>query len=133
MDDILAANALYYSAFSSGDFARMSELWADEDVSCVHPGWPILIGRQAVLESYKNILRNPMQETIVVREEVAIVSARDGRVCCVEMAGDMPLATTNWFRRIHGLWRMIHHQASPIASMVQDSEPVRPHSPIKLN
>jgi hypothetical protein len=29
----------------------MNRIWADEQVSCVHPGWPILVGRQAVLDS----------------------------------------------------------------------------------
>ncbi len=49
-DAILAANAAYYEAFVAGDFARMSAIWADEDVSCIHPGWPVLIGRKPVLE-----------------------------------------------------------------------------------
>ncbi|ACB95937.1 nuclear transport factor 2 family protein [Beijerinckia indica] len=133
MDEILAANALYYAAFSSGDFAKMSALWAPEDISCVHPGWPVLIGRPAVLDSYRNILRNPAQEPIVARDEIALISGNEGRVCCVELAGDMPLATTNWFRRIDGVWRMIHHQASPIAAMVQQATEERPPSPKRLN
>ncbi|HYW59078.1 MAG TPA: nuclear transport factor 2 family protein, partial [Xanthobacteraceae bacterium] len=33
-DAILAANAAYYRAFASGDFATMSSIWADDGVSC---------------------------------------------------------------------------------------------------
>src|SRR3972149_5721395 len=57
--DILAANAAYYRAFVTADFAAMSRLWADDNVSCIHPGWPALIGRTAILESYRPVLGNP--------------------------------------------------------------------------
>jgi hypothetical protein len=43
-DDILAANAAYYEAFASADFGKMSHIWADDEVTCVHRGWPVLIG-----------------------------------------------------------------------------------------
>jgi hypothetical protein len=35
-DDILAANAAYYEAFASADFGKMSHIWADDEVTCVH-------------------------------------------------------------------------------------------------
>jgi hypothetical protein len=115
---ILAANAAYYTAFVAGDFPKMSGIWADEEVSCVHPGWPVLIGRKPILESYANILRNPNQERIEHHNDTALISGNDGRVFCVEIVGGMALAVTNWFRRIDGAWRMIHHQASPISAMM---------------
>ena len=42
---ILAANAAYYGAFAAADIAAMSRVWADDNVSCIHPGWPALVGR----------------------------------------------------------------------------------------
>jgi len=97
----------------------MSEIWADDDVSCVHPGWPVLIGRQRVLQSYRDILGNPMREPIAHQCEQVLRSGVEARVLCVEIVGELALAATNWFRRINGAWRMIHHQASPIAARVQ--------------
>jgi hypothetical protein len=120
---ILAANAAYYHAFATGDFAKMSGLWAEEDVSCIHPGWPVLVGRQPILESYASILRNPNQERIEHRNHIAMISGDEGRVFCVEIVGGMGLAATNWFRRINGAWRMIHHQASPLATLIEESVP----------
>ena len=39
----------------------------------------------------------------------------------------MALAVTNWFRRVDGTWRMIHHQASPISTlMVEEDSDVPP-------
>lgn len=120
---VLAANTAFYSAFSNADFAAMSAIWADDGISCIHPGWPVLIGRQSVLESYHKILGNPTQERIEHRNELVLVSHDDGRVFCVELVGGMALAATNWFKRIDGAWRLVHHQASPLATRVPDAEP----------
>jgi ketosteroid isomerase-like protein len=125
-DEVLAANAAYYDAFGAADFAGMSRIWADDDVSCVHPGWQVLIGRQAVMESYREILRNPMQDRIEHRDERLMVSGSEARVFCIEFVGGAALAATNWFRRVEGAWRMIHHQASPLAAMEEPA--TRPSS-----
>lgn len=123
-DDILAANAAYYRAFSTGDVAAMSRIWADDGVSCVHPGWTPLIGRAAVVDSYRNILASPNRVRIAHREDTAIVTGDEGRVVCIEIVeGTALLAATNFYRRIGSAWRMVHHQASPIAVAVEESEP----------
>ena len=69
-----------------------------------------------VLDSYRNILRNPDRERLEHRDETAIVSGSEGRVVCVEIVSGagVALAATNLFRRIDSEWRMIHHQASPV-------------------
>ena len=127
VDAILAANAAYYHAFGHGDFSAMSRIWADDDVSCIHPGWPVLIGRTSILESYSNIFGNPNREWIEHREDTAMIFQNEGRVVCIEIVGTaneaIALAATNWFRRIDGVWRMIHHQASPIAMAGAEATP----------
>ena len=130
-DDILAANAAYYRAFTDGDFKSMSRIWADDSVSCIHPGWPVIIGRQAILESYREILRNPNQDRIDPRNETVLAAGDEARVICVEFVGGAALAATNLFRRIDGAWRMTHHQASPIAALVEDANSQPP--PRRLN
>ncbi len=120
---VLAANAAYYRAFALDDFTEMSRLWADDGISCVHPGWPPLIGRQAVMESYREIMRNPGRDRVEHRNDQAIVTSGEGRVLCIEFVDGIALATTNCFRRIGGAWRMIHHQASPIAGLVEAADP----------
>jgi ketosteroid isomerase-like protein len=122
-DAIIAANAAYYRAFSTGDVAAMDQIWADDGVSCVHPGWTPLIGRGAVVESYRNILTSPNRVRIAHREDTAIVTGDEGRVVCIEIVeGTALLAATNFFRRVGGAWRMVHHQASPIAVAVEEGE-----------
>lgn len=116
--EILGANDRYYRAFETGDYAGMSDLWAQEGVSCIHPGWPVLIGRQPILESYRSILSNLSQDRILHHSDTPMFSGADGRVFCVEIVGDVALAATNWFRQVNGVWRMVHHQASLITVAV---------------
>jgi len=118
-DAILAANAAYYEAFAARDLALMGEIWGRECVSCIHPGWPSLIGRDAVLGSYREILRNPQQETIEIRDAVALADGEEARVLCTEIVGSAALAATNVFRLRDGAWRLVHHQASPIVIAAQ--------------
>lgn len=132
-DAILAANAAYYQAFVAGDFDRMCGIWAEDEISCIHPGWPVLLGRDAILDSYRSILNNPNQEPIELRNATALITGDDGRVFCIELIGGMALAATNWFRRIDGGWRMIHHQASPIAAQLQPEAEVEPPPARRLN
>jgi ketosteroid isomerase-like protein len=121
-NELLAANAAYYGAFASGDVAAMSRIWADDGVSCVHPGWPALIGRGAILQSYRGILSAMNRVRIAHHDDTAIVLGDDGRVLCVEIVGGAALAATNCYRRVDGAWRLVHHQASPIAAPPDESE-----------
>jgi ketosteroid isomerase-like protein len=130
-DAVLAANAAYYQAFASGDFAAMSRVWANDNASCIHPGWPALIGRRAILESYRQIFNNPNQDRIEPRNETVMIAGGEARVLCVEFVGGTALAATNLFQRVDGAWRMTHHQASPIAALVE--EPAAQPPPKRLN
>jgi ketosteroid isomerase-like protein len=120
---LLAVNAAYYRAFGSDDFTDMSRLWADEGITCIHPGWPPLFGREAVMQSYREIMRHPGRSRIEHRNEQTVAAGGDGRVLCIEFVDGAALATTNGFRRIDGVWRMVHHQASPIAGLVETANP----------
>lgn len=122
-DAVLAANAAYYRAFEVGDFAEMSAIWAPDEVSCIHPGWPVLIGRQVILESDFNIFANPNQDRLEHRNETVLISGSEARVLCIEIVGDVRLAATNWFRLVEGAWRMIYHQASPIGVPAEETSP----------
>ncbi|MCX7899334.1 MAG: nuclear transport factor 2 family protein [Methylocystis sp.] len=122
-DALIAVNRAYYRAFGARDLRAMENLWADDGISCVHPGWPALLGRAAILGSYRDIFRNPNQDAVSARDEKTLLQGEDGRVFCVEQVGGSLLLATNWFRLIDGARRLIHHQASPLA-MAQD-QPAR--------
>jgi ketosteroid isomerase-like protein len=122
-DAIIAANAAFYAAFADGDFATLAALWADEDsISCIHPGWPPIVGRAAVIGSWRDILKNPQRPEIVCAEPRAIVDSGQARVLCIELVEGTPLAATNHFKRVGGDWRMVHHQSSPIAQFLGETD-----------
>lgn len=123
---LIAANAAYYRAFAARDLPAMEKLWADEAISCVHPGWPALVGRIAVIGSYRDIFRNSAQEAVAPREECTLIDGADGRVFCVEAVGGGLLLATNWFRFIDARWRLIHHQASPLAAAPRQAPGPKP-------
>jgi len=112
---LIAANAAYYDAFNAGDREAMAAVWAQENVSCIHPGWPPLFGRRAVIASYGEIFRNPRQEPIQRSHENAVLGESEGRVICLESVGEATLVATNWFKLDQGQWLLVHHQASQLA------------------
>ena len=114
VETLLHANAAFYEAFAAGDFVAMQRVWSeDTTVSCLHPGWSALRGRDAVLGSWRAILQNPM--VVQTRAEVADIVGEVGIVVCVEVLRGVELAATNVFVREAGSWRMILHQAGLIS------------------
>jgi len=57
--EVTKANERFYTAFESLDIKQMENVWANKtDIQCGHPGWRILRGRDAVLESWRRIFEN---------------------------------------------------------------------------
>src|SRR6185503_2014542 len=69
-DAVLAANLEFYRAFTARDLAAMDALWARAaPVACIHPGWPALSDRDAIMESWRSILGNPGSPRIACYDE----------------------------------------------------------------
>jgi ketosteroid isomerase-like protein len=120
---VLAANARFYRAFSEGDFAAMSELWASRSpVACLHPGDSLLVGLQQVLRRWREILAPG--PAFVLRCDKPIVQAFGTMaiVYCYEGVNDEPahLVATNVFVREGEGWHMAHHHAGPLANPLPD-------------
>jgi ketosteroid isomerase-like protein len=116
---VLSANALFYRALTEGDYAAMSDLWAEQaQVSCLHPGARTLVGRGAVLESWKQILDGTARFELRCRQPIVRVAGDAAIVTCYEGSDDQPahLAATNVFVMEDGRWRMVHHHAGPLSS-----------------
>ncbi|MDX2145298.1 MAG: nuclear transport factor 2 family protein [Rhodospirillaceae bacterium] len=134
-DAILFANSAFYTAFNMRDAAAMEEVWAkDKPVSCAHPGWAILYGRDDVMKSWRGILKNPNAPKIHCHNErvenlgdVAIVT------CIEDLNGRQFLAATNIFARHGSAWHLIHHHAGPAnvdPQSLEPSEDETPHGPV---
>lgn len=114
-DAVLAANLDFYGAFTRHDVPAMERLWARSvPVLCTHPGWEPLIGREAVMASWRNILSNPDAPHAMCHDEVAILYGALALVTCEEELGGGHFAATNLFIKEEGAWRLVHHQSGPI-------------------
>src|SRR6185312_7096303 len=59
---VLAANDSFYRAFNQRDLEAMDMLWShSSEITCIHPGWNLLSGREDVMESWEAIMSNPAQ------------------------------------------------------------------------
>ena len=58
-EDVERANTEFYRAFEQADVDAMARVWDDEQpgqLTCIHPGWPPLRGRQQVLRSWSALM-----------------------------------------------------------------------------
>lgn len=121
-DAVLAANAAFYRAFTERDVAAMDALWArDTPVACVHPGWHVLNGREAVMASWRGIL-NGVPPAIRCTEAIACIAGSAAFVVCTESIDAAELVATNVFVQEHGNWKLAHHHAGPVASDDEDED-----------
>lgn len=113
--------AQFYEALQNADLERLMEIWADEDeVSCVHPGGPRLVGLGAIRAAFESVFGQgavPVHPERVRRlhtGETAIhqvlervqVQGPEGRQSAWVIATNVYLKTAMG-------WRMVLHHASP--------------------
>lgn len=109
---VIEANLSFYEAFAAQDLAAMDELWSRTNpVSCIHPGWQAIYGREQVMASWRAVLRH---NSAPIRCEDARANLFDEAafVTCVERIASAQLAASNYFVLEDGLWKMVHHQAA---------------------
>jgi ketosteroid isomerase-like protein len=118
VDDV---EAQFYDALQRADIDLLMSVWSDdEEVACVHPGGPRVVGHGAVRASFDSIFANgaipvrPQQVRRVgnassavhhVLERVDIVTAEGTQTAWV-------LATNVYLKTMQG-WRLVLHHASP--------------------
>ena len=111
----------FYEALQRGDIERLMAVWSDdEEISCVHPGGPRVVGAVAIRSAFESIFAN------------GAVNAQPGKVrrlhthaCAVHsvlehiqlMTTEGPrsawvVATNVYVLGAQG-WRLVSHHASP--------------------
>jgi ketosteroid isomerase-like protein len=116
--DVLEANEAFYRAFNQKDAEAMERAWsASESITCIHPGWNLLRGREDVLDSWRTILSNAGQPRIVTGGAGVTFLGDTALVLCRELVAGSALVATNVFVLEDDAWRLLHHQSGPVASM----------------
>ncbi|MFZ4472036.1 MAG: YybH family protein [Limnohabitans sp.] len=113
--------AQFYEALQTGDLEKLMACWADEDdIVCVHPGGPRLVGNAQIRAAFETMFNN------------GTIAATPERVCKVDsltsamhnvierISIQTPegmqyalVVATNVYQRTAQGWRMVAHHASP--------------------
>jgi hypothetical protein len=110
--NVLEANTDFYTAFRTRNTEMMAGVWArDADVSVIHPGWPELEGRDAVLESWARIMGGDSSPEIYAENALVHIQDHYVMVYCEEVLGNGRLDAVNIFVLENGEWKMVHHRA----------------------
>lgn len=111
-EQMLEANHSFYKFMRTGDYPGMADLWARRRlVSCTHPGRAMLVGRNAVLDSWRMIL-GTTPPSVWPDHPMPVVTGQTGFVLNIERISGAELMASNGFVVEDGHWRMINHQAA---------------------
>jgi len=121
--EVEEANAHFYRAFENLDLTEMDLIWAHTDsVRCIHPGWGMLSGWEAVRQSWEALFKDSREMRFSLSDVTARVDGNLAWVTCTEnilseARGTVSVTSvlaTNVFERQAGDWRLVHHHASHI-------------------
>lgn len=134
--ELLAVNRRFYEALESMDMEMMGEVWsAGAPVSCIHPGWTPIYGKEEVMASFAEIfegvgglsfgLREVHASTVGATAWITLVEdieeQRDGQVVRASAMA------TNIFVREPAGWRLVHHHAAPFEPETPPKASERPN------
>ena len=125
------AEAAFYDAFTKGDLEAMMGVWADDDdIYCVHPQGPRLVGVEQVRESWRQIFASGQQLTFELRSQHHVTGMMMSVHSVYEQIGVVgdpraaqTMIATNVYLRTERGWRMVAHHASPAPVSPDDGPP----------
>ena len=113
--------AAFYEALQRGELEQVMACWADEDdIFCVHPGGPRLVGASAIRAAYESLLDGGSLR--VTPERVRHIDSLGAAVHNVlervelqtaEGTRQAWLVATNVYLKTAQGWRLVAHHASP--------------------
>lgn len=132
MEAVEAANLAMYQAFEGADVDRMAAVWDDVDpdaLVCVHPGWPMLRGRDHVLRSWSAVMAGTDYIQFFLTDVAISVLGDTAVVTCTENvltevtedgSGAGAVVATNVLRRRADGWKVQVHHGSPVLGKLVD-------------
>jgi len=123
VEAVRTANERFYRAFESLSLAEMEPVWLHEArVACIHPGWPRLLGWDAVRQSWDAIFGNTREMRFTLTDVRVEVCGDLAWVLCTEnilseTRGSLAVTAilaTNLFERHGDEWLLVHHHASHV-------------------
>jgi ketosteroid isomerase-like protein len=113
--------AAFYDALQQGDIDKLMACWADDDdIVCIHPGGPRVVGAMAIRATFEAMFSNGSIRAWPerTRKTHAAAAAVHNVLERVEVLGPegpaqaWVIATNVYYKTTQG-WRMVAHHASP--------------------
>ncbi len=127
--------AAFYQALQEGDIEKLMACWADEDeIICVHPGGPRLVGMRAIRLAFDALFSNGTVRAWpegVRKIEMLACSVHNVRERIEILTPQGPqhayVIATNVYQKTAQGWRMVAHHASPGAEQEPQEVSETPH------
>ena len=111
----------FYEALQRGDLDRLMQVWSDDDeISCVHPSGPRLVGPAAIRGAFEAIFANgginarPEKVRRFRTHACAVHSVLEHvQMLTAEGAQAAWVVATNVYVQAAQGWRLVSHHASP--------------------
>lgn len=116
LDSPEEVEAVYYEAFTHCDISVMAALWAQGDVTCIHPGSGVIKGYESVVRSWShiftganppqleyNVLKRTISKDLAVHLVTEVIGLDDNAA---------QVLATNVYQKFDRGWLMIAHHAS---------------------
>ncbi len=122
-EQIMRINNTFYRALGSRDLDLMGTIWIkDQRAGCVHPGWIMLQGWEAIRQSWENVFDPEDRLEIKLHNLSVDIKGNAAWVTCVQELKyimrdpvSMNISTsTNIFEKTDEGWKMVVHHASPL-------------------
>lgn len=120
---VLRVNQRFYEALGTRNLELMDTVWVrDSRAGCVHPGWIMMRGWEAIRQSWENVFDPRDQVDIRLSNITVEVKGDAAWVTCIQqmiyIRRDPMMMnvsqSTNIFERSDSGWLMVLHHASPI-------------------
>lgn len=111
----------FYEALQRGDIERLMAVWSDdEEISCVHPGGPRVVGAAAIRSAFEAIFANgainaqPEKVRRLQTHASAVHSVLEHiQIMTTEGPQSAWVVATNVYLKGALGWRLVAHHASP--------------------
>jgi ketosteroid isomerase-like protein len=111
----------FYEALQRGDIDRLMAVWSDDDeISCVHPGGPRVVGAAAIRSAFEAVFANgavnarPEKVRRLQTHASAVHSVLEHiQLMTAEGPQSAWVVATNVYLKGAQGWRLVAHHASP--------------------
>lgn len=121
LESVEETEAAFYDAISRADIDALMALWADEeDIVCIHPGAPRLVGHASIRASWESIFEQggvhirPVQLHVTQNMMTSVHNIIEEVHRAASRQQDIHILATNVYMKTPFGWRIVTHHASVV-------------------